>query len=98
PEPVLGKPARHLHEAVEAATVRPRSRRTIGREAADDEPGSQGTQSRRGIAETAQGAGPVAVDDDVGGASQTLEGGPISCKTQIESSASPAAAPGAGAG
>ena len=41
PAAFLRDAAHHLHEAVEAATLRPGSRWPIGRESADDEPRSQ---------------------------------------------------------
>src|SRR5262249_2105995 len=84
PASVLGEPAHHLHEAVEAATVRPGSRGAICGQPADDEPRSQGGQPRRGIVETAQGTRPVAVDDDVRGSDHTLEGGPAFWRAQVE--------------
>src|SRR5262249_11206301 len=73
---LLGDTAHHLRGAVEAAPVRPRSRRAIGGEPADDEPGSQGSEPGCGVSQAAQGARSVAVDDDIRDADQALEGRP----------------------
>jgi hypothetical protein len=83
PAPLLREAAHHLHEAVDA-TVRPWSRRSIGGEPADDESRSQRSQSRRGIAETAQGARAIRVDDDVSGRHQSLERSPSVLTAKVE--------------
>src|SRR5262245_15785634 len=81
---LLREAAHHLYEAIEAATKRPRPSRAVGGEPADDQPGPKRRESRRGIAETAQRAGAIAVDDHVGGRDQPLEGVPIFRMPEIE--------------
>src|SRR5262249_18810670 len=82
--PFIGDAAHHLHETVESPAPRPWSRRAVGREPADDESGSQREQSLRGIAETAQGSGPITVDDHIRGRDEALEGSPPRGVPQIE--------------
>src|SRR5262249_28172492 len=85
---LLGNPTHHLHEAVEAATVSPGTRRAICGEPADDQPRPQSGERPGGVAQTAERARPVAVHDDVGGADEALEDGPITRRPQVERRAS----------